>query len=147
ASSGEMARLFRVIRTRLRLGNWKDARHVLVVRDALRRLHRSKAWKAGQIMHRDDPLLDVVDVVGAETAAPLVECQSKTTASMIRRGEGATGRSKAEVGVEQQGRHARFASGTDEPAVPAVGAVYPVVQSPAQTIHVAVSDPQGEAFE
>src|SRR3954471_15020518 len=142
-----MARLLGMIHTSFLVGNRVDARHLIMIGNALGSLHRRQAWKTAQVAHRNDPLLNVIDIVSDEAASPFIEDQPESTARVEGRGKVATLGIKAEVEAADIDRSGTRASGYDFATVPTVHSVHTVIEAPAQTVHVAIGDPKDETFQ
>src|SRR2546429_244015 len=113
--------------TRLRLRDRVDARHLLMVGNAFDRLHWGKTRKAIQIPHRDQRLLDVVDVVRSKGTPPLIEDKPKPAAAMAGQGDVPARRIKAEVGVSERHCCCGFSSRGDPSAIASVGAMHAII--------------------
>src|SRR5258705_2237327 len=142
-----MARLLGMIDTRFRFRDRINARHLLVIRNAFRRLDGGGTGKPIEIAHRNQPLLNMVDVVSDEAAPPLVEDQSEAAAGVISSREITAARIEAEIEVTDRNGCAGFASRCYLTSIAAVHAVNAIVQAPPQAVEITVRDAKDEPLQ
>src|SRR4029453_7484482 len=94
-----MPGLFRVIRAGQRGRNRIDPRHVSVIGDAVCGLDWRQPWETREIIRVRHALLDMIDVVGGEAAAPLVKGEAESAPSLRRKFQFLGGGSKPEVAI------------------------------------------------
>src|SRR5262245_44990815 len=101
-----MTGLFGVVHACLRFGDRVNARHAFVIRNAFGSLGRRETGKSIQVARWNVALLNVVDVVGDEAVAAVVEHEAKAAAGVVGGGGMAGALVDTVVGIADRNRRA-----------------------------------------
>src|SRR5256885_1600986 len=89
----------------------------------------------------------MIDVVGHKTVAPIIEDETKAATGVECRCEVSSRRIETEVEIPQRKGWPQFARRRDLSAVAAIDSVQAIIESPTETVHIAVSDSERETFQ
>ena len=143
----EVPGLIRVVDAGLGVGHLEELRRAAVVRDHVARGRQHQPRVVPQVSDREDHVLDVVDVVGAEHPAPRVEGDAVSPRGLERRLQRAGVGPEAEVGAANRDGRLGPAGRMAAPVVAAVGGVDPVVDTPGEPVDVVLRVLDREAGE